>query len=139
MIAFRSTLAALVAAPLLASCFAGDPPPDRNPQGQALLAQRLAGKVAGNPVNCLPSYRTGDLEVIDRDTILFEAGGTTYLQNASGYCYPSGSAAGYVLVTTGIASGGRLCDGDVARTVTSSGGFTAGSCTLNPFVPYRRP
>lgn len=135
----RLLCAALIAAPLLASCIGQDIPPDASADGNARIAQRLAGRAAGPPVNCLPHYNSGAMDVIDRDTILFEAGGTIYRQDASGYCYPGGRQSGYVLVTDDIATGGRLCSGEIAKIVDSSGGFIAGICTFNDFVPYRRP
>ena len=139
MMPARSLCAALIAAPLLASCIGQEIPPDTTADGNARIAQRLAGRVAGAPVDCLPHYNSGEMEVIDRDTILFGSGRLIYRQDANGYCYPSGRQSGYILVTNNVATGGRLCSGEIARIVDSSGGFTVGSCSFNDFVPYRRP
>jgi hypothetical protein len=121
--------------PLLASCAFDDHSAERAAASQARLAERLSGKVAGPAVNCLPIRHNGDLEVIDSDTILFHEGRTIYRQNTRGGCYPGGSKSNYALVTTSHT--GRMCAGDIARTVDLVSGTFGGSCSLNDFVPYR--
>ena len=122
----------------LAAC-AGQPMvADRDPRGEARLAQALAGKVAGKPITCLPSYRTNQMEVIDRDTILYRDGRTSYVQHTNGHCYPNGPRGGYYLVTRSFGSSG-LCRGDIAQVVDSSSRSFAGSCSFNEFIPYRTP
>ncbi len=135
----HSLIATFILAPLLASCVGQEIPPHQTVKGEARLAQRLAGTVAGEPVNCLPRYRSNDMEVIDGDTILFHDGRTTYRQDTSGSCYPQGSQSGYALVTRNVGGSGRLCDGDIARAVDRASGLFAGSCSFNRFIPYRRP
>jgi len=135
----RHFLAVALLAPLLGSCVGPDLVADQTVKGEALLAKRLAGKVADAPVNCLPRYRSNDMEVVDRDTILFHEGRTTYRQDTNGHCYPNGHSSGYALVTRSVGGGGQLCDGDIAQVVDTSSGFFAGSCSFNRFVPYRRP
>ncbi len=136
----HSLIASFILAPLLASCVGQEIPPHQTAKGEARLAQRLAGTVAGEPVNCLPRYRSNDMEVIDNDTILFHDGRTTYRQDTSGSCYPYGRQSGYALVTRSVGGGGGgLCNGDIAQVVETSGGFYAGSCSFNRFIPYRRP
>ena len=131
-------LAAALAASTIAGC-AGQPMvADRDPRGEARLAQALAGKVAGPPVTCLPSYRTNQMEVIDRDTIVYRDGRTSYVQHTNGHCYPNGPRGGYYLVTRSFGSSG-LCRGDIAQVVDSSSRSFAGSCSFNAFIPYRTP
>jgi hypothetical protein len=131
-------LAATVLATGLAAC-AGQPmAPDRDPRGEAKLAQALAGKVAGRPINCLPHYRTNQMEVIDRDTILYRDGRTSYVQHTNGYCYPNGPRGGYYLVTRSFGTT-SLCRGDIAQVVDSSSRTFAGSCSFNDFIPYHTP
>lgn len=141
MLSRRSTFVARLLAPLLAatlaSCAGNDLTPYQSAEGEARLAKELAGKFAGKPVNCLPYHGNNGLEVIDRDTILFHAGSTVYRQDTNGQCYPSGSQMGYALVTRSFGSS-QYCNGDIARVVDTSGGFTVGSCSFNEFVPYRR-
>ena len=131
-------LAAAFTTTALAAC-AGQPMvADRDPRGEARLAQALAGKVAGQPINCLPSYRTNQVEVIDRDTILYRDGRTSYVQHTNGHCYPNGPRGGYYLVTRSFGST-ALCRGDIAQVVDSASRSFAGSCSFNAFIPYRRP
>ena len=137
MVALR-LLAAVPVVTLIAAC-AGQPMgPDRNPNGEARLAQALAGKVAGAPMTCLPNFRGNNMEVIDSDTILFHDGGTTYVQNTNGGCYPRGNTAGYALVTNQIGGGGN-CRGNIARVVDTTTRTLVATCTFNDFIPYRRP
>lgn len=130
-------LAAALTATGLAAC-AGQPMvADRDPRGEARLAQALAGKVAGRPIDCLPSYRADRMEVIDRDTILYRAGRTSYVQHTNGHCYPGGPRGGYYLVTRQFGSG--TCRGDIAQVVDSASRTFAGSCSFNEFIPYHTP
>lgn len=129
-------LAAVPVVAVIAGCAAQPMGPDREARSQARLAQALAGKVAGSPVSCLPHFRSNDMEVIDSDTILFRDGRTTYVQHTNGGCYPTGSSAGYTLVTKTIGGGG-LCRGDIATVIDNGSRFFAGSCSFNDFVPYR--
>ena len=131
-------LAAALTATGLAGC-AGQPMvADRDPRGEARLAQALAGKVAGQPITCLPSYRTNQMEVIDRDTIVYRDGRTSYVQHTNGHCYPNGPRGGYYLVTRSFGSAG-LCRGDIAQVVDSASRMFAGSCSFNEFIPYHTP
>lgn len=136
MLLRRTSLAAMIV-PLLASCASTGPSAEQVAASEARLAERLAGKVAGQPVRCLPFYRSNDMEVIDSDTILFHEGRTVYRQDTRGDCYPTGSRTGYALVTHTLS--GRLCSGDIARSVDLTSGINGGSCSLTDFVPYRQP
>lgn len=136
MLRRRYSLAVMII-PLLASCMSDDRAAERAKVSEARLAAELSGKVAGPSVSCLPFHRTGDLEVIDSDTFLLHEGRTVYRQDTRGDCYPTGSKSNYALVTTSYT--GRLCAGDIARTVDITTGVTGGSCSLSDFVPYRQP
>lgn len=134
MVVIRLLAATAVAASLVAC--AGQPMgPDRDPRGEARLAQALAGKVPGRPIKCLPTYRTNQMEVIDRDTILYRDGRTVYVQNTNGHCYPNGPRGGYYLVTRSFGTA-ALCSGDIAQVVDSASRMFAGSCSFNEFIPY---
>ena len=136
-----SRIVLLAAAPfmtLLTSC-AGQPMvADRDPRGEARLAQALAGKIAGQPITCLPNFRTNQMEVIDRDTILYRDGRTSYVQHTNGYCYPNGPRGGYYLVTR-QAGTSAICRGDIAQVHDSASRTFAGSCSFNNFIPSRTP
>ncbi len=122
----------------LAACTANMAGPEpRNLRAENELHQALAGKVAGRPVDCLPTYRSSDMQVIDDNTILFRDGRRTYLQAPRGGCSPIGSG-NYTLVTHSFGGSG-LCRGDIAQVVDLQNGFTVGSCSLDEFVPFERP
>ncbi len=122
----------------LAGCTAGMAGPQpRNLRAENELHQALAGKVAGRPVDCLPTYRSSDMQVIDDNTILFRDGRRTYVQAPRGGCAPLGSGH-YTLVTHSFGGMG-LCRGDIARVVDLQNGFTVGSCSFDEFVPFERP
>ena len=116
-------------------------PPSESPmvqaKAQAKLNQLLAGKVAGEPQSCLPSYRANDMTVIDDYTILFKEGGTVYVQKPRGGCYGIGNG-NYTLVTR-IAGSNRLCSGQIGEIVDRVSGYGFGSCVFGDFVPYRKP
>jgi len=137
MVAVR-LLVATPAMALIVACAAQPMGSDRDPRGEARLAQALAGKVAGRPISCLPHYRTNEMEVIDRDTILYRNGRTSFVQHTNGYCYPNGSRGGYALVTHQYGSLG-LCRGTIGQVLETSSRIFSGSCSFNDFIPYRTP
>ena len=130
----------ILAAAGLAACSANMAQPEqRTARQEDILRRALASKVAQRPVDCLPSYRQSDMEVVDNDTILFHDGSSrVYVQRPQGGCSPLG-AGHYTLVTNIHGPSGSLCRGDISRVVDLTGGFTVGSCAMNEFVPYERP
>lgn len=104
-------------------------------KADAELSRALAGKVAGPPVRCLPSYRTNGMTIIDDNTILFRRNrNLVYRNDPPGGCSPL-SRGRFSLVTRTIGSG--LCRGDIAQVVDLTTGMPAGACALGDFVPYR--
>ena len=119
-----------------ASCMAT--PYERAPsqRAQAELAKALAGRVPGPPQRCLASFRTGNMQVIDHNTILFHEGRTVYVQRPPDGCPGIGNGS-RTLVTRPL--GGRdLCQGDINYTVDLQTGIRGGACVFGPFVPYTR-
>ncbi|GAA4008137.1 hypothetical protein GCM10022280_01040 [Sphingomonas swuensis] len=138
----RLTLAAtaVLAATLgLAACATTDREPEqRSASAQKELDRLLGGKVAGQPVSCLPSYRSQDMVVIDENTILFREGGSRVWRNdVTGPCSGLGTS-GRALLTKQFSSG-SLCRGEIAQVIDTSQGATVGSCALGDFVPYTAP
>ena len=128
----------ILAASFLGSCTASMAGPQhRNLRAENELREALAGKVAGRPVDCLPTYRNRHMQVIDDNTILFRDGRRTYLQAPRGGCAPLGSGH-YTLVTRSYGGSG-LCRGDIAQVVDLQNGFTVGSCSFDEFVPFAQP
>lgn len=123
---------------MLASCTATPPQPMRSARAQAQYSQLLAGKVAGKPVSCLPSYKSNDMVTIDDNTIAFKQGTrTVYVNHMQGGC-TNLSAGPYALLTRQVGGSG-LCRGDIAQVVDTLNHITVGSCVFGDFVPYSRP
>ena len=123
----------------LAGCTGSMAAPEQRTSKQEIqLRKALAGKVAGKPVDCLPTYRSSDMEVIDDNTILFHDGSNrVFVQSPRGGCSPLGSGH-YTLVTT-LRGSSSLCRGDISRVVDLSAGMTVGSCSMDSFIPYVKP
>lgn len=128
----------LLAGGLLASCTTAPQPAQRSPDKQKELAMLLNGKVAQRPQSCLPHYQSGDMRVIDEDTIAFRDGSArTFVTHMNGGCSNLGSS-GSALVTHQFGTA-DLCRGDIARVVDTLNGMTVGSCSFGDFTPYVRP
>ncbi len=126
------TFAAIAA--LCACQTAATEPTQRSARAQKTYDGMLAGKVAGEPVRCLPTFRSNDLVAIDENTILFRDGRTVYVNHPLGNCYGLGRFNNTLVTKT---LGGNLCRGDLARVVDLTTGVNAGNCALGDFVPYR--
>lgn len=124
------------AALLLAACSTTTTQPERTAQAEAELTKELAGRVAGTPVRCIPSYRADDMKVIDDWTILFKDGSTVYVQTPAGGC--SGIAAHRnVLISRPIPSN-QLCSGDIQQLYDPVSRIGGGACVFGDFVPYTK-
>ena len=127
----------LLAGGLLASCTTTPQPTARSADKQAELARLLEGKVALRPISCLPHYQSGDMRVIDDDTIAFRDGTRrTFVAHMNGGCSNLGSGT-YALVTHQFGTA-DLCRGDIARVVDTLNGVTVGSCSFGEFTPFVR-
>jgi hypothetical protein len=128
----------LIAVTLLGSCAATPTYPGNGGAGQARLAELVAGKVAGPPVNCLPAYNMSDMTVIDDNTIAYRRGAAqVYVGHMRGPC-SNLSGAGYALVTRQFGSA-QTCSGDIAQVIDTTTHMTVGSCVFGEFTPYSRP
>jgi hypothetical protein len=96
----------------------------------------VAGKVAGAPISCLPSYNADDMVRIDPRTIGFRVGGSTsYIVHLTPGCEELTNQS-FTLVSHQFGGGG-LCRNDIERVVDTSG-FPVGSCSVAAIVPYER-
>ena len=125
------------AAIILAACSTTASQQTRSPQAEADLAKALAGRVAGTPVRCIPTYRADDMQIIDDGTILFKDGSTIYLQNPPGGCPGIGSHRN-ILVSRPMPSN-QLCSGDIQHLFDPVSRIGGGACVFGPFVPYTKP
>jgi hypothetical protein len=121
----------------LASCSTA-PQPGRSAHAENHFRQLIAGKVAGQPVTCLASYRARDMVVIDDSTIAFrESRSRVWVSNLRSSCSNLGS--GHYALVTRTFGGTGLCSGDIAEVADLSNGFTVGSCVVGEFTPYTKP
>jgi hypothetical protein len=104
---------------------------------QQKLANEFAGLVPGEPVSCLPlspaqQYRT---EVYG-STIVYVASRTLKYRNETGGGCGGVGHRDDILITNSPT--GRLCRGDLARTVDRASRIETGGCALGEFTPYRK-
>lgn len=121
---------------LVASCSTATMRESSSPAATQELASALAGRTAGKPVSCIPSYQADRMQIIDDQTILFRNGSAIYLQRTNGSC--NGIGMGSNTLVTRVHGTNQLCSGDIQRVVNLSTGVDAGSCVFGPFVPYTR-
>lgn len=98
------------------------------------LEKRLEGRVAGEPVSCIYLPTVRDTTVYDKTAIVYNAGGTLYVNR------PENGASSLdsddIMVTDLHSS--QLCDIDVVRMHDQTNHFYSGSIFLGKFVPYRK-
>jgi hypothetical protein len=127
----------LLLAGMLGSCSTAPQPTMRSAEGQREYERLIAGKVAGPPVTCLPSYNSNDMIVIDERTIAYRAGGArTFINHMRGDC--DGLGRSTALVTRSFGSG-ETCSGDVAQVADLTSRTVVGSCLFGEFIPYTKP
>jgi len=127
--------AVLVAVAALASCSTAPPQPTRSADGQREFEQLVAGKVAGAPIKCLPSYDQNDMIVIDEQTIAYRQGRRRVLINHMNGGCPGLGRASTALVTRSFGPS-ETCRGDIARVIDTGSRMMVGSCVFGDFVPY---
>ena len=101
---------------------------------EARLAHALEGRVAGEPVNCIPLTQSRQSTVYDRTAIVYEVGSTLYVNR------PRSGAESLTRWDTQIVRpfGSQLCRTDTIRMVEPNNGMLTDIVFLGDFVPYRR-
>ena len=117
-IAGAAVAAGLLAAPALQA------KPRLTPEQR--LEKLLAGRTAGEPVSCISTYNSRELEVLDKTALVFGHGNTIAADIDDDD----------ILVTRTSTS--QLCKLDIVTTVDRSGHFQTGFLNLGDFVPYKR-
>jgi len=124
------TLLPLLAASMLIGGAAAAAPVDR----EAELAHRLAGRVAGDPVQCIDLHRVRSSQVINDTAIIYDAGSILYVNR------PDSGADSLnrndTMVTRLYTT--QLCNTDTVQMVDRPSGAMTGLIFLGDFVPYRR-
>lgn len=127
--------APLLLAATLASCTNAPPPGWYEARNQQELARLLAGKTAGAPISCLPSYNSNDMQVIDGRNVAFRLGSQrVFIMHLSPGCGLLGSG-NYALFTQQFGGLG-MCRGDIARVLDTTTRNIVGSCGIEQIVPY---
>jgi len=121
----------LIAASMLIGGAAQAKPVDH----EAELARRLAGRVAGDPVQCIDLHRVRSSQIINDTAIVWDAGGVLYVNR------PDNGADSLNRNDTMVLRlpTNQLCNVDTIQMVDRVSGTLTGIVFLGDFVPYRRP
>lgn len=131
-----ATLLAASGLALLASCASAPDDITHSPKAQAKLTQALAGRTPGPAVDCIRNYPANQMHIVDDFTILFDQGGTVYVQQPRNGC-PGIDTPGNVLVTRSVGTN-STCSGDIGNIVHIPTGTGRGSCIFSQFIPYTK-
>ena len=103
--------------------------------GEAKLSREIEGRVAGEPVKCLPFHRIHSSRIIDDTAIVYDSGSTIYVNRPRAGRESLDRWDSLVTRTFGS----QLCSADVVLLYDSSARMTTGFVFLGDFVPYRKP
>ena len=98
------------------------------------LARELAGRVAGQPQNCISTWPNQGLRVIDSRTVATDRGPTLWINRLAAGC-PALSPYNTVIVEV---RGSQYCRGDHVRGLEPGAIIPGPTCFLGDWVPYRR-
>jgi hypothetical protein len=109
--------------------------PGQTAKSEAKYAALIAGMTPGAPVDCIDTRRRDSTLEAFGDRLVYRFGrDRLFVNQTTGGCWTV--ARGDTLVTRQYT--GRLCRGDVARTVDLPSGMETGGCALGAFTPYTR-
>lgn len=141
MAKFPSLFVAALAGATLAGCASGDAGPPRaealTPKQSQRLDKQLAGKIAGEPVRCLPSTASVETIRISDDILLYRQSGRVVYRNMLRSSCPGLGRESDIMVVRQF--GSSTCSGDFFHLVDRSSGIRGPTCVLGDFVPYRKP
>ena len=103
-------------------------------KGEARLAKMLEGRVAGEPVRCITTFRSDSPQVIPSVALVHKKGDTIYVARP---VHPRSLGWDDVLVVNRF-SPSRWCVDDQMRTVDRTSGMLSGIVFLEEFVPYTK-
>ncbi len=106
---------------------------DENRAGEAELAELLEGRIAGDPVECLPDSRRDTMQAIDGTAFVFRLGDTLYVNRPSGV-----RTLDWNDLPVFNSFGSRLCARDRVELRDRSSHMPGPVLLLGEFVPYRR-
>ena len=124
----------LIAAATAALAMTGSAQAGEKKSGEEKLAEMLEGRVAGEPQNCINTFRNTNMTVIDGTALVYKAGKTYYVNRT---VHPESLDWDDVLVVKRF-SGSQLCKQDQITTMDRLSGFFNGVIFLEDFVPYTK-
>jgi hypothetical protein len=101
-------------------------------KGEARLAEMLEGRVAGEPVSCITTFRNDSPQIIDRVALVHREGKTIYVGRPD---RPRSLDSRDILLIERFSSS-QLCASDQMRMIDRTGGYTTGLVFVKEFVPY---
>lgn len=101
--------------------------------GEQQLEKLLEGRVAGQPVSCIPLFNTSSSRIIDNTAIVYDSGRTIYVNRPTN---ADSLDSDDVMVTRLHTS--QLCRLDTVRLHDRTGHHFTGFVGLQDFVPYTR-
>ena len=107
---------------------------DRN-SGEEKLAEMLEGRVPGDPENCIQTFGSGNLTVIDKTALVYKRGDTVWVNRTK---HPKSLDDDDYLVIRKYGSASQLCRLDNITTRDRGSNFFSGVIFLEDFVPYRK-
>jgi hypothetical protein len=113
--------------------FAGPSVAGERLTGEQKLAKLLAGRVAGEPRNCINTRVNSESQVIDGTAVVYGRGRTIWVNVPANARDLDDNDA--MLVRQ---FGANLCRQDIVTTFDTLGGFYTGNVFLGDFVPYTR-
>jgi len=106
----------------------------REDKGEAKLAEMLDGRVAGEPVRCITTFRNNTPQIIDRVALVHDEGDTIYVARPE---RPRSLDSHDILLIERFSSS-QLCASDHMRMIDRTGGFMTGLVFVKEFVPYTK-
>ena len=102
---------------------------------QAALANEFAGLVPQGTETCLNNFGNYTLKAYGPTLVYRVSNSLKFRSDTGGGC--ENVARGDILVT--VSNQGRLCQGDIARTVQPTSRVPTGSCGIGTFTRYGKP
>lgn len=107
------------------------------PRQLEMLDKQLAGKVAGEPVNCIPLRLADNTIRVSDDILLYRVSKRLVYRNDLANSCPGLARNDDIIVVRTY--GSQLCDSDILQLVDRTSGISGGACSLGQFTPYRAP
>lgn len=126
----------LLAPLMLAACSGSYEPPRLTEKQTSDLEKAIAGKVAGEKVNCVSRQPQANLTAISNSVLLYRVNSRlVYRNDLIGSC-PGLTRGDTLIIKTW---GSQYCRGDMATSADLVNGIVTGGCALGDFTPYRTP